>query len=149
MFTRILVGVDGSDSALKAVDTAAALAAAHGAELLVGHVVQVSAIAEQAMKVTATDHLGDKPKRIMEQLSGDILEAARARALGAGIDEKHVTTFGTDGDQARRLIQAARERDADLIVVGGRGRGRLEGLLLGSVTQKVVAHAPCPCLVVP
>ena len=148
MFQNILVGVDGSDSALKAIETAASLSKAFGAKLVLTHVVQVSAIAEQAINMSATEHLKDNPKTIMEKLSQEVLGKAREQALQAGAADGNITTVTTDGNQARQLIKAAEDCKADLIVVGSRGRGRLEGLLLGSVSQKVAALAPCPCLIV-
>lgn len=147
MFSKILVGVDGSEPALKAVAYAAGLSRTHDAQLVLMHVVQISAIADQALKVSATEHLKETPKGIMEKLSQKILDQARNKALEAGAKDHLMTTFTTDGDQARQLIQAAKRRKADLIVLGSRGRGRLEGLLLGSVSQKVAALAPCACLI--
>jgi nucleotide-binding universal stress UspA family protein len=52
------------------------------------------------------------------------------------------------GDPAREIITAAKDRQADLIVVGNRGHGRLTGLLLGCVAQKVISLAHCPVVVV-
>jgi nucleotide-binding universal stress UspA family protein len=52
------------------------------------------------------------------------------------------------GDPAQEIITVAQDRQADLIVVGSRGRGRLAGLLLGSVAQKVISLAHCPVVVV-
>jgi nucleotide-binding universal stress UspA family protein len=52
------------------------------------------------------------------------------------------------GDPAQEIMTVAQDRQADLIVVGSRGHGRLAGLLLGSVTQKVVSLAHCPVVVV-
>lgn len=148
MFQKILVGVDGSESSLKAVSLAAALSETHCAQLVLVHVVQISAIADQALRISATEHLKDNPKGILERLSQDVLDKARKHALQAGAVEEQLTTVTTDGDQARQLIQAAKRRKADLIVLGTRGRGRMEGLLLGSVSQKIAALAPCPCLIV-
>lgn len=147
MFQKILVGVDGSESALKAVALAAALSETHRAHLVLVHVVQLSAIADQVLKISATEHLKENPKGIMEKLSQNVLDKARKHALQAGAIEEQITTVTTDGDQARQLIQAAKRRKADLIVLGTRGRGRMEGLLLGSVSQKIAALAPCPCLI--
>jgi nucleotide-binding universal stress UspA family protein len=48
---------------------------------------------------------------------------------------------------ALEIIDCARAYDVDLIVVGTRGRSRLPGLLLGSVSQKLASHAPCPLLI--
>jgi nucleotide-binding universal stress UspA family protein len=147
MFQKILVGVDGSKSALKAVALAAALSETHRSQLVLVHVVQLSAIADQVLKISATEHLKENPKGIMEKLSQNLLDQARKHALQAGALEEQITTVTTDGDQARQLIQAAQRRKVDLIVLGSRGRGRLEGLLLGSVSQKVAALAPCACLI--
>ena len=148
MFQKILVGVDGSESAIKAVTLAAGLSKNFGSQLVLAHVVQVSAIAEQAIKMSATEHLKENPKTIMEKLSQDVLDQARQHALQAGASEDGIATVTADGDQARQIIEAAKRLKSDLIVVGSRGRGRLEGLLLGSVSQKVAALAPCPCLIV-
>lgn len=148
MFQKIMVGVDGSDSALRAVDAAARLAKDHDARLIMCHVVQISAIAEEALKVSATAHLEKEPKQIMERISQEILDAAKAHAVKSGLPEARIETFSADGNQASRLIEAATSREVDLVVVGSRGRGRLEGLLLGSVSQKIAALAPCACLIV-
>jgi len=147
MFRKILVGVDGSESSLKAVALAAALSEVHRAQLVLVHVVQLSAIADQVLKISATEHQKENQKGIMEKLSQNILDQARKHALQAGALEEQITTVTTDGNQAQQLIQAAKRRKADLIVLGSRGRGRMEGLLLGSVSQKIAALAPCPCLI--
>jgi nucleotide-binding universal stress UspA family protein len=147
MFQKILVGVDGSESALKAVALAAALSEAHRSQLVLVHVVQLSAIADQVLKISATKHLKENPKGLMEKLSQDVLNQARKHALQAGALGEQITTVTTDGNEAKQLIQAAKRRKADLIVLGSRGRGRMEGLLLGSVSQKIAALAPCPCLI--
>ena len=148
MFKKILVGVDGSESALQAIDVAANLAKTSGGHLVLMHVVQMSAIAEEALKVSATAHLKENPKSIMERLSQDILNVGRERAQSIGLKDRNISTQTADGDQARELIKCAKRDEVDLIVVGSRGRGRLEGLLLGSVSQKVSALSPCPCMIV-
>jgi nucleotide-binding universal stress UspA family protein len=148
MFRKILVGVDGSEPALRAVYLGGTLSQTFDAQLVLVHVVQVSAIAEQAINMSATEHLKENPKNIMEKLSQEVLEKARRQANQAGVRDDHIDTITVDGDQARQLIQTAKRQNVDLIIVGSRGRGRLEGLLLGSVSQKVAALAPCPCLIV-
>jgi nucleotide-binding universal stress UspA family protein len=51
------------------------------------------------------------------------------------------------GAPADQIIRAADELEADLIVVGGRGKGTVEAMVLGSVAYRVLHHAPCPALV--
>jgi len=53
-----------------------------------------------------------------------------------------------EGDPAGRIVEAARKRGADLIVIGSRGLGDLQGMLLGSVSHKVAQLAPCTCIIV-
>ena len=147
MFKKIVVGVDGSNPAGRAVAMAAELSRTHDAQLVLVHVVQLSAIADQALKMSATEHLKEKPQTIMEKLSQEVLDKARKAAIDAGASEKLISTVTSDGDQAKRIIEVVKKRKADLIVLGSRGRGRMEGLLLGSVSQKIAALAPCACLI--
>jgi len=147
MFKKILVGVDRSESALHAVALAGALSATHDVVLILVHVVQLSAIADQVLKMSATEHLKEDPKGIMEKLSQDVLDQALAHAVKEGTSEERISLLSADGDQARQLIKVAKDQNVDLIVLGTRGRGRMEGLLLGSVSQKIAALAPCHCLI--
>ncbi len=144
MFRRILVGVDGSKPALKAVETAARLAVIHEAELILTHVVQVPAIAEQVIKAVADP--GAKPKQVMERLSGEILGAASCHAEESGLDSGLISTLSAEGDRVKRIVEAARRLKADLMVLGRRG-AQAQGI--GGLAQKVTVQAPCPCLIVP
>lgn len=147
MFQKILVGVDGSESASRAVALAAELCRVHDAGLVLVHVVQLSAIADEVLKISATAHLKENPKGVLERLSQEVLDRARKQAVDAGVSEDRITTVTRDGNQARQLLRVTKQQKADLIVMGTRGRGRVEGLLLGSVSQKIAALAPCPCLI--
>ena len=69
---------------------------------------------------------------------------AEARELARGIDVRGELV---EGPPASGLLEAA--RDADLLVVGSRGHGGFASLLLGSVSQQVSHHAPCPVVIVP
>ena len=83
----------------------------------------------------------------LELVLNQILIQARQRAQELGVAE--VETATAWGDAAEAIMAAAGRVRADVIVLGRRGRGRLAGLLLGSVSQKVVALAPCTVIVVP
>jgi nucleotide-binding universal stress UspA family protein len=72
-----------------------------------------------------------------------------ARRIAEQNGVPHVETHTGWGDATETILETAARTGADLIVVGRRGRGRLGGLLLGSVSQKIVTLAPCAVLVVP
>ena len=64
----------------------------------------------------------------------------------AGVDTQ-VETIVRGGTPADQIVRAADELEADLIVIGGRGKGAMEAIVLGSVAYRVLHHAPCPVLV--
>lgn len=76
-----------------------------------------------------------------------MLATASHRAHGLGVSSLEL--LSQSGDVAATIIETAKSGHADVIVMGKRGLGSLSGLLLGSVSQKVVSLAPCPVIVVP
>jgi nucleotide-binding universal stress UspA family protein len=86
-------------------------------------------------------------KEFLESLSAETLTKARERARAAGADQIQLESRA--GDVAQSVIAIANEKAADVIVVGKRGAGLVERLLLGSVSEKVVRLAPLPVIVVP
>ena len=145
---RILAAVDGSASSLKAVDLAADLAGKYGAELVLVTVERdiVTVISEEVRAYARAEHIEDLTSDPSFAAAENVLAGARLRAQTKGAPL--VLTEVGSGDPAEAIITLAQDRNADLIVLGSRGHGRLAGLLLGSVAQKVVAHAACPVLVV-
>lgn len=139
MFTNILLAVDGSDHALQAAHVAAGLANTMNSKTL-WVVVAYAPIPSYLGEPNLQDAIN---ARLIE--SQQILEKA-VEALGAIPARVH--TELVEGDAAESIIEVARIRESDLIVMGSRGLGRLTGMLLGSTSQKVVAHAPCPVLIV-
>lgn len=145
---RILVGVDGSAPSLKAVDFAADLANKYDAELILLKVVPHlppeldSAVEEYAR----SEQIPVPAAELMLTMADSILDDARRNAYTKGA--ARISAEPSVGDPAQEIITVAQDRQADLIVVGSRGRGRLAGLLLGSVAQKVMSLAHCPVVVV-
>ena len=76
-----------------------------------------------------------------------ILAKAREKSQRCGVETIHLSPGW--GEPAETILRVAREMQADEIFVGRRGRGRLEGLLLGSVSQKLAALSPCMITIVP
>jgi nucleotide-binding universal stress UspA family protein len=140
---RIVVGVDGSPGADAALEWACDEAELHGAALDV--VMAMAEVGpwrpgEPVDAITAKDPLYQEPRLEAERVLGRALSRMRA----AGLD---VETTVVEDAPARALTRQA--AGADLLVVGKRGRGGFVGLLLGSVSQHCVQHAPCPVVVVP
>ena len=145
---RILVAVDGSSGALKVVDFAADLANKYQAELVLLTVVPdlSSGVDPAFAEYARVEHIPEPAPELALAAAESTLDGARkaARAKGA----MRISAGPSFGDAAKEIIAAAEDRQVDLIVVGSRGHGRLAGLLLGSVAQKVVSLAPCPVVVV-
>jgi nucleotide-binding universal stress UspA family protein len=145
---RILVGVDGSPASLKAVELAADLAAKYNAQLTLLTVVSRSppAVDPAFGEYARIEHIQEPPTEFAHAAAEQVLDRAREVAGAKGATP--IEAEPAFGDPTRELIAEAEDRNADLVVVGSRGHGRLSGLLLGSVAQKLVSHAPCPVLVV-
>jgi len=138
----ILVATDGSACADRAIEMAANLAKATDRKLLIMTVG--SSTGEDVRKLAQAE---GGLAEALELISTQTLQRARehARAQGATSVEVRVAW----GDPAECILEMAQQCGADIIVLGRRGRGRLAGLLLGSVSQKLVSLAPCPVVVVP
>ena len=138
---RIVVGVDGSSSARKALKWAVTEAEACGAELTaIAAVPMASGAGALAWLPAAVDR---------EQVLADVrsgLDRAINEAL-EGHEGVTVRRHALDGNPAELLAEFSTA--VDLVVVGSRGRGGFSGLLLGSTSQAVLSHASCPVLVAP
>jgi nucleotide-binding universal stress UspA family protein len=135
---RIVVGVDGSHGAQRALGWALAEARAHGADLT-------------AVAAWHPPLAGGVPFAPILADSRPFEDAARIMLDGALADadttDVRVERLLVDDGAARALLDEAKE--ADLLVVGSRGLGGFAGLLLGSVGRQVANHAPCPVVIVP
>lgn len=174
MISNILVATDGSDTAGRAVDLAAYLAARLGASLTVGHVLQHGARAEELNRMAEAEHLaryaatearldiantpgnmdalftgslsGADKERAVTIIGEQIANRAASRAKDAGA--KDVSTRVVNGDYDEGLLGIANDVGADTIVIGQRGLGRLRRIFQGSVSQKVNQQAECTVVTV-
>ncbi len=142
---RILVAIDGSDGALRAVDYATHLAKSYGADLLIVNVIGGGLPDNLFGRITNAQQTWLKELFVSE--SAEVLSKARDRARSLG--SSTIQLESRTGDVAQTIIDIAREKEVVVIVVGKRGTGRIGGLLLGSVSQKLVSLAPLPVTVVP
>ncbi len=173
MFKSIVVGFDGSAHASRALRIGAELAAQGDIPLGILYVIEPGhvTIPQEVRKLGEIEHVIDPAPNLlvnlenapstmissMAQASADTERALyqyaeflvgqveeKARELGAGeVDGKSAL-----GNPAEQIVEYARERDADLIITGCRGFGRLKGMLLGSTSQRVAQLAECSCLTV-
>ena len=145
MFDKILLCSDGSDTALRAAETAAALAGRLGVELTVLHVAHAPAMLPSSLTMLPTS----TSPMIIAQLLEDNHESARVPTVA--ILEEAGAPFNfveTSGDVADAILRYAEEGGFDLIVLGSRGLGAVKSFLLGSVSNRVTQQAPCAVLIV-
>ena len=144
MFSSIVVGTDGSETASKAVLQATELARQVGASVsLVSAYEPVSGnrLREERREVPKDLEWMVNPR---EDVEATLKEAAE-NVEGAGVK---VDTFAREGDPADAILDVAEETKADLIVVGNKGMTGAKRFLLGSVPNKVSHHAPCGVYIV-
>jgi nucleotide-binding universal stress UspA family protein len=137
-FERIIVAIDGSPHSDHAVSHAKTMAEKFGSTLFLVHAFPHT-----------SDLIGyEEYEKLVtrRELAGQaLLDRARAK-LGESIP--HVQEELLEGPPAEAILTVAEQRRADLIVMGTRGLGDLKGLLLGSVSHKVLQSAHCPILAV-
>lgn len=168
MFEKIAVATDGSGNADRAVEVAAKLSTACGAHLTILHVAPSYLSLEEAEATPELppevrneikrihDTLGGletspfapvpAPQSAIEYIGNSILDRAEEVAREHGATE--VARVLTYGDSAEKIVAEAEKDGAGLIVVGSRGLSDLGGLVMGSVSHKVIHLAHCPCLTV-
>jgi nucleotide-binding universal stress UspA family protein len=144
VFTRIVVGTDGSETAAEAVRQAVDLAKLAGATLSI--VSAFSPIPERKVK----NQQREAPADIQYELGPRedvnlVLDAAAADARKEGIE---VQTHPVEGDPAEAILNVAEETKADLIVVGNKGMTGARRFVLGSVPNNISHHAPCSVIIV-
>ena len=146
MFKFILVSTDGTTQSNHAVQTAAALATGLGATLMVFHASRTY----QSLYYPDGVGMAWPPRKKYEKDASagadKVLESASALAKKLGV--KATTAHSYSDSPAEAIVATAKKFKADLIVMASHGRRGLDKLLLGSETQKVLAHTKLPVLVV-
>ena len=136
----IVVGVDGSEEAKAALGFALAEAKLRQAKLRVVHAWLFGGAGFEGFFPAPVSELSDLRRAAERALDATLREVA---ADASGVDvERHVV----EGVPAAVLVEES--RDAELLVVGSRGRGGFAALLLGSVSQQCAHHASCPLVIV-
>jgi nucleotide-binding universal stress UspA family protein len=139
MFKTILWATDGSATADRALPYAKALAASEGAKLLVIHCKEIIVGGRGSGYPVLADE-----EDIVAKINGQV-EELKAGGVNAALE----VISGVASGAAHAIADVAHDQHADLIVVGTRGHAPVAGLLVGSVTQRLLHVAPCPVLAVP
>jgi nucleotide-binding universal stress UspA family protein len=136
----IVVGVDGSDGSRRALAWAIDEGKLRGLEVRACYVLDRRYV-EPEWASLMSPPLDELRKEAVARLAEIVADAG----AGQGVRQEVLVPQGQGS--AKTLLDAA--RDANLLVVGSRGHGGFQGLLLGSVSQQILHHAPCPVVVVP
>jgi nucleotide-binding universal stress UspA family protein len=144
VFSRIVVGTDGSETAEEAVRQAADLAKLSGAELSIVSAfapVSKSRVGEEQQGAPADVAHAISPREDVDMVLGTAAGAAKQQ----GVD---VQSHSVEGDPADAILDVAEKTGADLIVVGNKGMTGARRFLLGSVPNKISHHAPCSVIII-
>lgn len=147
MTEHMMVPLDGSERAFKALEIAGDLAEKYGSRLILIHVIPELKIPEGLDQWVEIEHVNTPPSALYEQAVGDrLLDEAQQRLKGkklAGIE-----SIVERGDPANQILEAAKRMSADSIVMATRGLSDIQGLVMGSVAHKVSHSAPCTVITV-
>ena len=136
----ILVPVDGSEDSCMAAAWACKLAAEVGGKVTLLHVFNLASADAMALSHLSRDEIQDK----IERHAGERFEKAKA-AMPADAEFETIADWGRPADG---IVNVARSKGFDHIVMGSRGLSPIGELLLGSVSERVLRRAPCPVTVV-
>ena len=173
MTKRVLVAVDGTKASSAALEIACSLADTYDANLGLLCVVAPKDLSDSAIQAGVSEGLLSAPDygswhrttfssggstfyyeeaqrgaymaRVANAVADNIVAQAAAFSKDSGA--KAIKTFVRYGDVATAILETAEAENADFIVMGHDQRGRLESLIKGSVAEKVVRSAHCPCLI--
>jgi nucleotide-binding universal stress UspA family protein len=154
LFQKILVPLDGSEYSLKALEIAIQIAKKFGGKITLIHVYSVAVrpiIVPEPATLTPSGFpvmTSTEVSRVVEaarKSGSNILADGEQRVRAEGVE---VETLLKEGHMVQEIVKTARDGSFDLIVIGAKGISKIRELLLGSVSDGVIHHAPCPVLVV-
>ena len=135
-FKKILVATDGSEFSESALGYAIELAKKNYAKLFIVYVVPLTTIGSAWEDVEIRERLMQEGK--------EILEKAKEKVRERGMMPEVVLESGVPSE---KILEVAKDKNVDLIVMGSHGHTKLEKIFIGSVAERVIAEACCPVLV--
>lgn len=147
MYKHILISTDGSKLSLRAVKQAAELARTCKAKITALYVIEpyMPRMADESLIPAGLARDQAAYRKISEKTAGDALAKVEKGLATAKV--KCTTEFVTDPMPWHGIVETAKKRKCDLVVMASHGRGGFAGLVLGSETNKVLAHSKIPVLV--
>ncbi len=141
MIQKILVPIDGSDHARKAIEFASDIASKYKAEV---HIVHVFSPLHHQYEIQ--DTIMQEVEKNYQKFAERIIEEAEREVKKKGVESYHSAILR--GDPAQEILRFAKENRIDLIILGSRGAGTADMLMFGSVSHKVCHLSDCTCLTV-
>ena len=138
LFKKILIATDGSEKNRSALDEGLRIARACGATVYAVYVIDMSAFSSTSGEIPMGDTY-----RMLEEEGRQAM--SRVQALAGDVSMEMSVL---EGRPATEIVELAKTKDVDLLVIGTHGKKGLERLLLGSVAESVIRSAPCKVLVV-
>ncbi len=148
LINKVLVAVDGSENSDRALDFAVDLAEKYSASVTVLNVSEPPAMGAVPMEPTTVSGesmvvFAKDLRRFHEEILSKAVAHAKAFKPSVEVSWKY-----SEGDPALQIVAVAKEGGFGIVVVGHRGLGRVRGMFLGNVSEKVVHLAPCPVVIV-
>ena len=149
MFKKILVPVDGSEHAKRAIEYAADISVRYDAPVVLMHVMTrlgSDRVPEELREIAKMEHIEATEADVLKSVATGIVGNASDHAKSHGAS--NIQTVIEHGNPAKMIVSYCDDNDIDLIVMGRRGLGDLAALFVGSVSHKVAQLAKCACLTV-
>ena len=137
MYKNIILAYDGSKHSNKALQEAIRIAKISGGKLLILSIVDV------------TDEFESQAPGLTEKMTEKLKKQVQKAAEKAAAENIQVREEVRVGDASEMIVEVAGKKKCDLIIMGSHGKTGLKRLLMGSVTSRVIGHAPCKVLVIP
>lgn len=147
MFKKIVVALDGSNNSLLALEKAIQLQQLdEGCEILLLCVYKHHSLFEASLSMVRPADI-QIPDQALAEFATSVVEKGKEHAKSHG--GYNIKGFVKNGRPSKAIVKFAKDKSADLIVMGAHGtHSEIDGLLLGSVSQRVSGRAPCPTLIV-
>jgi nucleotide-binding universal stress UspA family protein len=143
MYRKILAGVDGSETSMKALKHAIELAEAHNSELHIISVLEEFKLPfASEYELWAHESRDEQVSKVLEEMNSAVMSIKKDDI------EIDVETRIEEGKPAKVITEIAEQEDFELIVIGAKGLGRVEEFLLGSTSREVVNTSKVPVLII-